>query len=144
MSTKDNAGKTNRSRSAKNAVRAFTKHVLNPVMMRLAGRKHWYASVIRHVGRRSGREYATPVVADRVEDGFIVPLPYGTGVDWLRNVLTAGSATVRSSGTTYVVTDPEVIDAATAFTQVSTAHARVWRRFGVEHYLKLKTSVTRT
>ena len=78
----------------KNAVRVFNKHVLNPVMMNLAGRKHWYAAVIRHTGRRSGKSYATPVVADRVADGFILPLPYGTGVDWLRNVLAAGRATV--------------------------------------------------
>jgi hypothetical protein len=24
-------------------LRVFNKHVLNPVMLRLAGRKHWYA-----------------------------------------------------------------------------------------------------
>ncbi|HUH69305.1 MAG TPA: nitroreductase, partial [Mycobacterium sp.] len=56
-------------------------------MLRLAGRKHWYASAIRHAGRRSGKQYATPVVADRVADGFVIPLPYGTRVDWLQNVL---------------------------------------------------------
>ena len=78
----------------RDAVRVFNKHVLNPVMMNLAGRKHWYAAVIRHTGRRSGKTYATPVVADRVANGFILPLPYGTGVDWLRNVLAAGRATV--------------------------------------------------
>ena len=81
----------------KNAVRVFNKHVLNPAMLTLAGRKHWYAAVIRHTGRRSGKSYATPVVADRVADGFILPLPYGTGVDWLRNVLAAGSATIVTS-----------------------------------------------
>ena len=65
----------------KKAVRVFNKHLLNPAMLHLAGRKHWYAAVIRHTGRRSGSHYATPVVADGVADGFILPLPYGTGVD---------------------------------------------------------------
>ena len=31
---------------APNYVRVFNKHLLNPLMLRLAGRKHWYASVI--------------------------------------------------------------------------------------------------
>jgi deazaflavin-dependent oxidoreductase (nitroreductase family) len=86
-------------------------HLLNPAMMHLAGRKHWYAGVIRHTGRRCGKCYATPVIADRVADGFVVPLPYGTGVDWLRNVLAAGEATVTVGGRTYDVIDPEIINA---------------------------------
>lgn len=135
MSTKDRL-----HRPGKDVVRSFNKHVLNPVMLNLAGRKHWYASVLRHTGRRSGREYATPVVADRVPGGFIVPLPYGTDVDWLRNIRAAGSATLRSKSVTYVVTDPEIVDAATAFALVPAAHARAWRRFGIQHYLSLKTA----
>jgi hypothetical protein len=54
-------------------------------MMKLAGRRHWYASVIWHRGRRSGKEYAIPVVVKPIEEGFIVPLPYGEDVDWLKN-----------------------------------------------------------
>lgn len=65
-------------------MRTFNKYVLNPPMRLPAGRKHWYASVIRHIGRRSGKAYATPVVAERVPDGFVIPLPYGADVDWLR------------------------------------------------------------
>ena len=71
----------------KNAVRVFNKRVLNPVMLSMAGRKHWYAAAIRHTGRRSSKRYVTPVLADRFADGFVIPLPHGTGVDWLRNVL---------------------------------------------------------
>jgi hypothetical protein len=41
--------------SVRDAVRVFNKHVLNPAMMQLAGRKYWYAAVIRHTGRRSGK-----------------------------------------------------------------------------------------
>lgn len=133
MSTKDRSRRTTKDR-----VRQFNKHVLNPVMLRLAGRKHWYASAIGHTGRKSGRAYTTPVVADRVPDGFVVPLPYGTGVDWVRNIFAAGTATLRAGGTTYTVAEPRIIDAAEAATRVSPAHARVWRRFGIAHYLELK------
>ena len=31
-------------------VRVFNKRLLNPLMMRLAGRKHWYASAIETPG----------------------------------------------------------------------------------------------
>jgi len=39
-------------------VRVFNKHVLNPVMMLVAGQKYWYGGVIEHTGRRSGMTYA--------------------------------------------------------------------------------------
>lgn len=79
-------------------VRKFNKRVLNPLMLRMAGSKHWYAAVVEHTGRRSGKQYATPVAAEQTPDGFIIPLPYGVGVDWLRNVLAAGHATIRADG----------------------------------------------
>ena len=122
----------------KDAVRSFNKHLLNPAMMRLAGRKHWDASVIEHTGRRSHKTYATPVVADRVADGFIIPLPYGAGVDWLRNVLAAKRATVTTQGQTYEVVEPEIIDAAAALPVLTPTRRRVWQRVGIEQYVRLK------
>ena len=120
------------------AVRVSNRYLLNPLMLRLAGHKHWYASAIRHTGRRSGKQYATPVVADRTPDGFVIPLPYGARVDWLRNVLAAGRATISSQGETYNVAQPEVIDAATALPMVSADHRRTFSRVGIERYLKVK------
>lgn len=119
-------------------MRTFNKYVLNPAMIHLAGRKHWYAAVIRHSGRRSGRSYATPVVADRVRDGFILPLPYGAGVDWLRNVLAAGRAAVTVDGQTYDVAEPEIIDAATAAPKLSARRRRAFQRLHIDNYLKVK------
>jgi hypothetical protein len=43
-----------------NACRAASKRG-KPTMMKLAGRRYFFAGIIRHSGRRSGREYATPV-----------------------------------------------------------------------------------
>jgi deazaflavin-dependent oxidoreductase (nitroreductase family) len=119
-------------------VRVFNKHLLNPAMLLVAGRKHWYAGVIEHTGRRSGNNYATPVVAERVSDGVIIPLPYGTHVDWLRNVLAAGRATIRVRGETCKTVDPQIIDAAAAATQLSARRRREFDRFGIKNYLKLK------
>jgi deazaflavin-dependent oxidoreductase (nitroreductase family) len=118
-------------------IRLLNKRVLNPAMMYLAGRRHWYAAVIRHRGRRSGREYATPVVAV-AGDTFVIPLPYGEEVDWLKNVLAAGRATVEAKGETYDVFEPEVIGAAEASPLLDERHHRTWRRFGVKRFLRVK------
>ena len=124
----------------KDKVRTFNKYLLNPAMMHLAGRRHWYASVIRHTGRRSGRHYATPVVADLVDDGFIIPLPYGTNVDWLRNVRASGEAVVTNKGRDYDVVEPRILDAKTASSQLPSRHARTFERFGVEQFLKVSAA----
>ncbi|MFI7115356.1 nitroreductase family deazaflavin-dependent oxidoreductase [Amycolatopsis sp. NPDC049868] len=131
-------GKKTRSDSGRDAVRAFNKRVLNPAMLRLAGRKHWYVSVLRHTGRRSGKPYATPVVAARTETGFIIPLPYGTKVDWLQNLLAAGHATIEQKGDSHEVVNPTIIDAAAAFPQLSHARGRTWRLFGIQQYVQVR------
>jgi deazaflavin-dependent oxidoreductase (nitroreductase family) len=124
-------------------MRTFNKYVTNPVMMTMAGREHWYAGVVQHTGRRSGKAYATPVVVEEAQDSVIIPLPYGTHVDWLRNVLHAGRATVRIHGRTLDAVDPVLIDAAKAEPRLSPAHRRSYRRLGIEKYLELHTPAGR-
>ena len=120
-------------------IRILNKRVLNPAMMKLAGRRHWYAAVIRHRGRRSGKEYATPVVAVPVAgDAFVIPLPYGEDVDWLKNVLAAGRAAAEAKGETYDIFEPEVIAVAEASPLLDERHRRTWRRFGIERFLRVK------
>lgn len=77
-------------------------------------------------------------MADRVADGFILPLPYGTHVDWLKNVLSAGRATIRVKGETCEVVEPQIIDAATALTQLPSSRRRAAQWFGIDNYVKLK------
>ncbi len=52
-------------------VRQFNKNVLNPVVLPLAGSRVRFYAIVRHVGRRSGRSYSTPVVAQPTADGFV-------------------------------------------------------------------------
>jgi len=118
-------------------VRVFNKHVLNPLMLLAAGRKYWYAGVIDHTGRRSGKKYATPVVIEKVSGGFLIPLPYGTHVDWLRNVQAMGRTTVRVHGQSFNAAEPVVIDAPTAADLLSPRRQREFGRFGIENYLKM-------
>jgi deazaflavin-dependent oxidoreductase (nitroreductase family) len=76
---------------------------MNKVTRPLArsGRSPW--SLIRHVGRRSGRVYETPLLIARVPDGFVIELTYGPGVDWYRNIVAAGSCVIVYHGVEYPI-----------------------------------------
>ena len=125
------------SRPLVDIVRQGNKRVLNPVMLRLAGRRHWYAARVEHVGRRSGRPYATPVVAEPIEGGFAIPLPYGTEVDWLRNVLASGEATVVLDGVRHRVTHPVVVPSEAILAQVPPDWGTRSRLYRIRHWLRV-------
>jgi hypothetical protein len=91
------------------AVRRANKRVLNPLMLHLAGHRHWYAARLEHVGRRSGRVYATPVVAQPVNGGYAIPLPYGPDVDWLRNLQVEGSGVLQVDGVRRTIGTPRIM-----------------------------------
>jgi len=121
------------------AMRTFNKHISNPAMMKLAGRRYWFVTVIRHTGRRSGREYATPVWALPTSDGFLISLPYGEGVDWLKNVLAASRATIKAKGKTWAVVEPEVVDREIAQPLLPrVARLVLYQLAGIERYLTVR------
>jgi deazaflavin-dependent oxidoreductase (nitroreductase family) len=68
-------------------------------------------TVIVHKGRKSGREYQTPVLAARSGRRLQVVLFYGDEADWVRNVVAAGGAGVRRARRTYTLTGARVVGA---------------------------------
>ena len=66
---------------------------------RRAARSGWGPfSLIRHVGRKTGRTYETPVILARTPDGFVAELTYGPEVAWYRNIVAAGQCVVVYKG----------------------------------------------
>ncbi|HEY6310258.1 MAG TPA: nitroreductase family deazaflavin-dependent oxidoreductase [Streptosporangiaceae bacterium] len=106
--------------------------------MRSAGKEGSSTSAVRHVGRRSGRTYETPVIAVQHEDSFLIALPYGQRTDWLKNVLHSGSATVVAKGHTYEVDRPEVIPMAGATAYFRPREQRMHRQFHVDAALQVR------
>jgi deazaflavin-dependent oxidoreductase (nitroreductase family) len=117
--------------------------VLNPVMRKLAGRRHMrMAAEIRHVGRRSGRPYVTPAGARLTGDTFVIPLTFGNQSDWSRNVRAAGGCTIRLEGTEYRAVQPELADRNQAAPVVRAAFGPVeraiFRMLGIQQFLLLR------
>ncbi|GAA0548692.1 hypothetical protein GCM10010172_33220 [Paractinoplanes ferrugineus] len=79
------------------------KHSLNRVTVPLARSGHGPFALVRHVGRRSGRCYETPLLLARYGDDFVAELTYGPNVDWHRNVQAAGRCEVVAGGVTYEI-----------------------------------------
>ena len=123
--------------SVQNTLRLFTR-AMRPLAMRSAGKEGSNTSVVRHVGRRSGRTYETPVTAVRHDDGFLIALPYGERTDWLKNVVDKGSATIVTKGQAYEVDRPEVIPMAEATAYFRPKEQRLHRQFGVGSALQVR------
>src|SRR5689334_1639095 len=95
-------------------VRVFNKYILNRLTRYLAAASWGPFANVRHVGRRSGKHYETPIFAFRVSDGFVVVLTYGPDVDWYRNVVAAGHCEVVWHGKEYKIVGVKPIDKQTA------------------------------
>jgi deazaflavin-dependent oxidoreductase (nitroreductase family) len=87
-------------------------HSLNHLTSRAARSGRGPFSLVRHVGRRSGQTYETPVILGRAERGFVVELTYGPHVQWYRNVVAAGGATLVRGDHRWQVGPPQPMDAA--------------------------------
>jgi deazaflavin-dependent oxidoreductase (nitroreductase family) len=99
----------------------FNLVVTNRVLGPLAARLPAFA-VVHHVGRRSGRAYATPVNLFREGDRYVMALTYGADAQWVRNVLAAGGCEVTTRGRRLALGQPEIVR--------DTGHALVPRLVG--------------
>ena len=122
------------------AVRRVNRSVTNPRVMRTAGSAQTQTSVITHVGRKSGRVYETPVDIISTTTGLLIALPYGTRVDWLRNVVAAGSATVVTRGDRVDVERPTIVATADVAALIPRRTLRTLRLLGVNQCLHLEKS----
>jgi deazaflavin-dependent oxidoreductase (nitroreductase family) len=115
----------------------FNRRLFNPVVRTFAGRRGSPVAVVVHRGRRSGRRYRTPVLAFRLDDGYLVALFYGADSEWARNVLAAGSCTLQRGGQRVTLLDPRMLDAREGGALVPALMRPVLRLLRVTHLLRL-------
>jgi deazaflavin-dependent oxidoreductase (nitroreductase family) len=118
----------------------FNRHVTNPLQRLWAG---WLPpfGIVEHVGRRSGKEYRTPVnvfsTTDDGKPGVAILLTYGPDRDWLKNLTAAGGGRLRRNGKTFGVADPRVVTKAEAATHVTPGARPIFARLPFEQAVLL-------
>lgn len=123
----------------KNGLLIKTAQATAPLALRIARTgiiPFW--GVVRHRGRRTGKSYATAIAVRPTTDGFVLPLPWGEGTDWCRNLRAAGGGIVRWDGAEIEVNDPEVIDTAEALPAFNTVMRPLVRLLRIKKFLRVR------
>ena len=88
------------------------KNTLNRLTVRLAHSGRGPFSLVRHVGRKSGTVFETPIILATTDGGFVAELTYGDRVNWYRNIVAAGSCDVVVRGVPHHIDRIERMPAA--------------------------------
>lgn len=109
----------------------------NEIFLKIAGGPLRAYSLLKHIGRSSGKEYETPLTAYPLGDGFVIALLYGdtTKVNWCRNVMAAGKCIIKTRGQEYVLGRPEIISAAQALPAYPPLFRLVYKSRDIQQFL---------
>jgi deazaflavin-dependent oxidoreductase (nitroreductase family) len=118
------------------------RRVTNRLTGIFAGRAPGFGIVI-HTGRRSGREYRTPVNAFRDGDDYLIALTYGAQADWVRNVLAAGGCALLTRGRAVRLTNPRIVTDASRHWAPLPVRV-VLARIAAPQYLRLTRAAAET
>lgn len=117
--------------------------MLNPLMLQLVDRFNLNQPLVYHRGRKSGREYVTPLCMSSTPEGFIVPAAFGPDVDWLANLRAAPATRLVYERVTYPVV-AEVIDLEQAIRYAGgTPGCPCWLTFKVKELVLLRPGSSR-
>ena len=83
--------------------RHVTNRILGPFAPYIPG-----FGIIVHTGRKTGRQYRTPVNLFRRNREFVIALTYGPASEWVRNVLASGRCVVETGGHTLRLANPRL------------------------------------
>jgi deazaflavin-dependent oxidoreductase (nitroreductase family) len=124
---------------ARRLIRSVAR-VVNPLVLRFAGRRHMpVLGILHHRGRKTGQAYATPLgIRPAAGGGFVMPLTFGEAAGWYRNVRAAGSAVVTWRGRDHTVAGPLVIGEAAALPAFPRYERLSLRLIGVRQFVWLR------
>ncbi|MBN2388775.1 MAG: nitroreductase family deazaflavin-dependent oxidoreductase [Anaerolineales bacterium] len=91
-------------------IRVMNKHFTNKILIKISGRKFGHFAILSHTGRKSGKRYRIPIIAEPYRNGFVIALTYGKKVDWYENVKAKGSCSIHWKKKEYRLVNPEFID----------------------------------
>ena len=113
------------------------KHTLNRYTTRVARGEHGRFALVRHVGRTSGRNYETPIIARPVAGGFMIELTYGPEVDWYRNIVAANGCHLLHHGVDHEIIGLEQVPTRVGIAAFSPFQRVVLRLLRRRHFVLL-------
>ncbi|HEY6277676.1 MAG TPA: nitroreductase family deazaflavin-dependent oxidoreductase [Streptosporangiaceae bacterium] len=124
---------------ARRLIRSVAR-VVNPLVLRIAGRRHMpVVGILHHRGRTTGRPYATPLGARPAPaGGFVLPLTFGEAAGWYRNVRAAGSGVITWRGTDHPVADPVIVGPERALPAYPRYERLALRAVGISEFVWLR------
>jgi hypothetical protein len=118
-------------------VRVMNKLVTNKLMIHIAGKSLGHFAILSHEGRRTGKRYRIPIIAEPVEKGFVIALTYGRKVDWAANVLAKGACSLVWKNKEYALIQPQFIDRESGLKAFPAFLRMGLRLAGTRDFLKL-------
>ncbi len=113
------------------------KHSLNRLTGRTARRGSEHFSLVRTVGRKSGKTVETPIIVQPIEGGFVCELTYGPEVNWYRNLVAANGGEIVRDGVTTKIVGLEPMTTAEGIAAFTPFQRRVLRLLKRTHFVKL-------
>jgi deazaflavin-dependent oxidoreductase (nitroreductase family) len=118
-------------------IRVFNKYVTNRVLRLFTYLPAGPFAIMRHAGRRSGKQYDTVLMVWQRPQGFVIALTYGPQVDWYRNLLAAEGGSVYWHRHEYPIGKPEPVDAKIALTAFPLPFRFVLGRRGLHDFVQV-------
>jgi hypothetical protein len=117
----------------------MNKYATNKLLIRISGKNSGHFVILSHEGRKSGKIYKIPIIAEPADNGFIIALTYGKKTDWCLNVMAKGGCSLLWKNREYILTNPEFIDKEIGLTAFPAVFRTGLRIMGIQYFLRLST-----
>jgi deazaflavin-dependent oxidoreductase (nitroreductase family) len=121
-------------------MRTFATRVVNPIVRRLglAGGRRSAWGLITISGRRTGTVRTLPVLPHVAGNVVLIPMSYGEEVQWVRNVLATGQASLRYRGRILDLANPRLVDLEEVAPILPERAADQYARLRIRRFLRLE------
>jgi len=118
-------------------IRVLNKYATNKLLIKISGKRFGHFAILKHEGRRTGKTYKIPIIAEPTEHGFVIALTYGKKVDWCANVLAKGSCSLFWKNQEYSLKDPQFIDKELGLKAFPALFRAGLKMMGIQYFLGL-------
>jgi len=118
-------------------IRVMNKYTLNKLLIRISGKSMGHFAILIHQGRKTGKVYRIPIIAEPADNGFIFALTYGKKVDWCANVFAKGRCSLVWKNNEYSLNNPEFVDREIGLNAFPAIFRGGLRMMGIQYFLRL-------